>query len=465
MKISFNIAFLFLFALISNNAPSQDYIIVNKILIQGNKKTKDYIIRRELSFSELDTIAIAKISDKFTESSNNLINTSLFHFANIFILDSNSGPYVDIQINLTERWYLWPVPVADIDERNFNSWLESKRLSRLSAGANLSYLNSRGRMEQFHLSFLAGYNTVFGIEYDFPYLNPKKTIGIKVLAKHIRNHETKVETTSNKINYLKIESTNAIEESVFGVGLKFRPNLYFSNEFTVAYEFFKINDTIFSINPDFAVNKASKLHFFYLYNKLKIDKRDYKSYPLKGYYADIEFFKYGLGILNNAPDFFSLKTTLRKYFKISNKFYYAAGAVLKISDNNSQAYLLQKGLGYGRDFVRGYEYYVIDASSFFYFKSNLKYTVIPENIYEVPFIKTEKFNTIPYSLHANLFLDFGKTKAHKYNSETNFLDNEFLYGVGVGLDLVTYYDRVARFEFTINKEGESGLYLHFIAPI
>lgn len=46
----------------------------------------------------------------------------------------------------------------------------------------------------------------------------------------------------------------------------------------------------------------------------------------------------------------------------------------------------------------------------------------------------------------------------------NTLEGNFLYGWGVGLDLVTYYDNIFRLEYTINKFGESGFFLHFGAP-
>ena len=42
--------------------------------------------------------------------------------------------------------------------------------------------------------------------------------------------------------------------------------------------------------------------------------------------------------------------------------------------------------------------------------------------------------------------------------------NEFLYGYGLGIDFVTYYDIVFRVEFSANKFGETGLFLHFNAP-
>ena len=48
---------------------------------------------------------------------------------------------------------------------------------------------------------------------------------------------------------------------------------------------------------------------------------------------------------------------------------------------------------------------------------------------------------------------------------TSFLDNKFIFGTGVGLDFVTYYDKVLRLEYGINDMGETGLFIHFVAPI
>jgi hypothetical protein len=47
----------------------------------------------------------------------------------------------------------------------------------------------------------------------------------------------------------------------------------------------------------------------------------------------------------------------------------------------------------------------------------------------------------------------------------NPLANQLLWGTGVGIDFVTYYDLVIRFEYTINKQGETGFFINLVAPI
>jgi hypothetical protein len=39
-----------------------------------------------------------------------------------------------------------------------------------------------------------------------------------------------------------------------------------------------------------------------------------------------------------------------------------------------------------------------------------------------------------------------------------------LWGKGVALDYVTYYDKLLRIEYAINQLGEKAVFLHFSSP-
>jgi hypothetical protein len=51
------------------------------------------------------------------------------------------------------------------------------------------------------------------------------------------------------------------------------------------------------------------------------------------------------------------------------------------------------------------------------------------------------------------------------NYRTNPLANQLLWGTGLGIDFITYYDLVVRFEYTLNKQGEHGFFINLVAPI
>jgi len=42
----------------------------------------------------------------------------------------------------------------------------------------------------------------------------------------------------------------------------------------------------------------------------------------------------------------------------------------------------------------------------------------------------------------------------------NLFNNQLMHTWGVGLDVVSIYDFVFRFEYSVNQLGENGLYLH-----
>ena len=79
-------------------------------------------------------------------------------------------------------------------------------------------------------------------------------------------------------------------------------------------------------------------------------------------------------------------------------------------------------------------------------------------------IGLEKFNTVPIAMYLNLFTDIGYVWGQATN-KLNAQNNSLLIGSGVGLDYVTYYNMVFRAEYTINREKESGFFLHFVIPI
>ena len=86
---------------------------------------------------------------------------------------------VDI-LKVTERWYVWPYPIFEISERNFNVFWDSLRhsnfqdFSRLNYGVFLNWYNFRGRNELLKIKYRKGYKEHYLFEYDIPYLNQEK---------------------------------------------------------------------------------------------------------------------------------------------------------------------------------------------------------------------------------------------------------------------------------------------------
>jgi len=433
---------------------------VSSIEIEGNNKTKAAYIERELLFKIGDTITAQKWEKLRQKSVENLINSNVFHDATIRISDSGG-----IKVTVVEKWYLWPILRMEIDERNFNTWWETKNLDRLSLGLDLSHNNMRGRGEIITLSLMYGYNRELGLSYNFPYINKSKTLGLAFSSLYTLRHEVNNTTEYDKQMYFKVKDEPAQEQLSSNIQLQYRPQHYLSFLLQLGFEQFRLNDSLVATYPNYGLINTPNFDYFELYFKAKWDHRDYKPYPLEGYYIDVELTQSGIAEKEENIDIHSIKSTSRYYLNIFHRTYLAFGLIAKYSGGMYQPYLLQKGLGYGRDYVRGYEYNVIDGQSYYVFKTNLKYALLPMRKFRLPYIETKKFNPIPIGIYANIFSDMGYVSTRQNYSSTNRLPNKWLSSVGLGIDLASYYQLVMRLEYTLNYEGESNFYLHFIAPI
>ncbi len=444
---------------------------IQSIEIQGNKATKEKVILRELEFSINDTIDNITFQKNIAASEDNLMNISLFNFVNItYERDSLTGTIseiipVKVIISCTERWYTWPVPFAYFEERNFNDWLQRKDLSRISYGMMLVRENFRGRREQITVGFKTGFNDLISLKYTNPGIDKSKSIGIGFTASYARVHNIFWQTVNHEQQLLKLEDDFAIENRYLHFSLTKRFGIRKSFRIYGQYNHYSFSDTLFSLNPNFTEPASETMKFFTISLLFKLDYRDYIHYPLEGYFADCEITKKGLGILK-TEDFslVTIHTSLRKYWQLDERLYFATGFSGRLRLDGYNSYYFSKGLGFANEYVRGYESYVIDGEHYFLLKNNLKYNIIPEKIIRLKFIKTEKFNTIPFRVYANVFSDCGYI-SNEYTASLNSLSNRILFGYGIGVDLVTYYDKAYRIEISRNSENQFSFAIQFTAPI
>jgi outer membrane protein assembly factor BamA len=445
---------------IKSNPPN--YYIIKQINLTGNKVTRESIIFRELMFKINDTIDSKKLDDLLNKSRNNLQNTSLFNFVTINKVISDSN-YVTVNIEVLERWYIWPVPIIELSFRNFNTWWKTKEIERLNYGFSLVNNNFRGRKETFSMLIRYGYDELYTVNYQIPYINKKETIGLGFTFGINRDHEIPYETLRNKLEYFKNTADYPLTKIFTSALLTSRPDIYNTHTFEFDYFHYNFNDSINKLNPDFSPEHNNP-EFFGLHYKFKNDFRDNKPYPLSGHYFDIDIYKWGLYFETKVPDLLFIHSSYDKYLQISKKFYFAASLTGGYADKKEQPYYLSTGVGYGHDNIRGYDYYVINGQYFGIYKMNFKYELLPTHVHDFKFIPTEKFSKVHYAFYLNLFADAGYVYDDHFYPQ-NVLANSFLYSGGIGLDFITYYDKVIRFEYTLNKQGQTGIFINFVAPI
>jgi len=439
-------------------------VIIDRISLKGNKITHPRIILRELNFSTGDTLDYGKLPGILQRSRENVFNTALFNLVEVDTVWLSASPIrLEVVVKVIERWYIWPIPYIEFPNRNINAWLETFDFRRLTYGLNFKFFNARGRDETLTLLIHLGFNQHYGFTYQTPYLNRKQTWGFGFGGGYNHSKSVIAGTIGNKSNYLDL-SGGTLQEQAYGfVEGYFRPGFYSYHTVSLGFDYYHFADTLLK-TPGYLTDSTPEQSFFTLYYKYKLDHRDVQYYPLKGYYFDVQLAKQGF--LSGSVNLFSIQSAFRKYWRFSERWYAAVGVTAKWSWPDEQPFYLQQGIGYGRDVIRGFEYYSINGPWFVMAKTNLKVALVKPRIITLPFIRTPKFGVIPYGLYLNLFADAGYVdNPVALVKQNNSLVNTFLAGTGFSVDFVTYYDIVIDLNVALNSLGEPGIYIHFVAPI
>ncbi len=448
-------------------SPVKELLYIESIVFSGNKKTHNNIISREIPIQKGDTIVSGQLADILNISKNNLLNTKLFNYVTIDTLIVNNR--VTITIILEERWYFWPIPSLNFADRNFSTWMNSKDWRKIIYGLDLEKNNFRGRNEVMNFSFSIGYNEQFSLSYNDLYLDKKRHHSIGIYNTYLRRKQTSVAVIENRLQELRVDETYVFEHFEFSLKYTYRHKNHNWHTLFLSLNYSQIADTIADINPNYFGTGKTNIRFVSLIYSATQDLRDSKSYPLSGSYTNFIIRQSGLGVLDH-PNILLIKSRFAKYWDFGNRVHAATAVNLQKSFSDQKPFFLDKAIGYKYDQIRGYEYYVVNGSDFFITKANLKFTIIPTKVKLLNFFPMNwfngKFKKIHYALYANIFFDTGYAK--KYGSiyeNRNSFENKLLYSGGIGLDFVTYYDRVLRFEYSIIHNGESGFFVHFLAPI
>lgn len=446
------------------------FVQVNSITIIGNDKTRERIILRELDFRKGDVFYINDLKDILKTDEDKIFNTRLFVTVDTRIVPSQ-GDLVNVIIIVKERWYTWPVPIFKLSDRNFNDWWTNQHrdLSRVEYGIRFDKYNLRGLNEKLSLLAQFGYTHKLGLLYRMPYINKAQTLGLEVQASYSENNNVAYKTLNNKQVFLDakdIDGSGHILKDNFNAAFEFvmRNNFYNYHYLAMDYDVVHISDTLASLAPDFLGEQDHERKYFTLRYEYKRDLRDHKNYPLKGSFLGVKVEKIGLGIFNEV-DILDSEINL-SYFQPMGKSLYLSSQILAYNSfPKSQPYYFLQGLGYSNHVVRGYQLYLIQGQHYWLHKTSFKWQLFNTVVDAGRMMPIKQFRTIPFAAYLKLFYDQGFVE-NPINPEGNeHLSNSYLYGYGVGLDLVSYYDSVIRMEYTINRDGESGVFFSLKAGL
>ena len=473
-RIFIIISFLFLWVpespLFGQNVDSISHskLIIRDVVIEGNKVTKRNIILRELVFVVGDTIEKMELLTSLDRSKENLLNLSIFNFVS-FDANHFSGNRIDVIITVQERWYIWPTPIFEFADRNFSSFLKDFDWSHTNYGLWLKWNNFRGRNEMLSTKVRLGYKEQYMLEYVKPNIGKNQNHKVAVGYSFMRQHRVNYQTIDNKPVYYKDFPAYALNMGDAYVAYTYRDKLYTTHKLRAHYLYDWVGDSVSLKNPEYfgyredGLSGRDSLQLFRLDYVFSHDVRDSKTYPLEGHAFKIKAQRYGLGLIKDYPhQNWLLEGTSFYHKKISNSFYFANVTRAMMSSDKDGPFVQKKAMGYGV-YLTGYEHFVIDGSGYFISKFIGKYQLLKPSSFQLPFIKAKQFNKVHLAIYFNLLADIGYVY-DEFPDLSNYMVNELQYSVGVGLDFVTYYDKVFRMEYSVNRYGFHGFFFHLETP-
>lgn len=426
--------------------------IVGKIYIEGNKRTKSYIVERELPFRSGDSIYLPDLVSGFEIARRQLFNTGLFNEV-IVSLKAFRGYTVDVNIELKERWYIFPLPYVKPVDRNLVEWgKQGYSTDRINYGFKFTWYNFTGRNDKLRLWLITGYTKQLQFQYDQPYADKTLKHGYRLGFTYSSNKEINYSTIDNQQQFIDSLKDGTQKYSGY-VDYTYRPGLRTFHAFRLAYTKQTVDSQVLSLNPKYyGLNKTS-IEYPELSYTLNYVNVDYIHFPLTGIQTEISLLKRGFHADNNMWQFTG---KFFKGWKMGKKFYFGwqANGVVRLPFD--QPYINQRLFGYGDLYLRGLERYVIDGVAAVLTRQTFRRELFR---FSIPtFIRSRTHDKIPFRIYARTFGDLGY--AWNKNMLNNSLVNKMLYTGGFGVDMVTFYDFIFRFDYSFNQLGQKGLFLH-----
>jgi outer membrane protein assembly factor BamA len=434
--------------------PAPGWLILRNIVITGNKKTKDYIIKREMEINPGDSISIPDLTSRLQEMRENIYNTTLFVTVKVEPILLNAFE-CDIIVSVNERLYIFPIPRFELVDRSFDEWINKYNgsLRRVNYGMKFQHNNLSGRKDKLRLYIINGYTRNISVAYNAPYSNRRLTDGFYFDAGYAQTKEIPYKTNvDNSIAYF---NNGGIARDLWYIngGYTIRKAIKVTHIISAGYSHVRVSDSIPSyLNSGYFNSSSPRQGYVDLGYTVKYSDVDNISYPLEGISGYIALQKRGFGFTGGI-NMFSIEGEYSKFISLGRKWYTSLQFAGKLKLPFKQAFINQSALGEKNMFLRGLDLYTIDGVAFSTAKFNLKREIL--NFTIPTFFKSKTYNKIPFKIYAKAFADFGYV--YSKQQPLTRLNNKLLSTAGIGLDILTLYDIHLRLDYSVNQLGQKRL--------
>ncbi len=399
----------------TSKADSVSRYVLNRIVVEGNKTTKSFIITRELPFSPGDTVTAREV--EFGKQ--RIYSTGLFTEVEAQI-EPLGGDRVDLLIFVQERWYIWPYPV-------FGFW--DSDLKKLYAGAGLADFNFSGSDDRLEGILALGYDPFGSAQYTDPAIGEGKKYVISLGASYSHGRNIGLQSGSSSGQF-----DDSFADMYIEAGRRF--GIYSILSLGASYNYVKSNADF----PGLVLSPTGEDIFASLKLDYSYDSRNLKAYATRGAFVDLALQKYGLG--ESDVDFGRFAFDARSYIPITG----SVSLVLRLHGNFAEGPRIPPYnhvfFGYN-DRIRGMFNTISEGESLVGANAELRVPIFKKIRFDLPGFPFREYISNSFGIYWSFFFDAGETAGKKLNLNTDGA----LYGYGGGLVLLLPYDIVVQVDY------------------
>jgi len=439
---------------------------IRSIIFEGNKKTKERIIRRELSFKEGELYAKSEFDSLFVWNQKRIYNTNLFNTVELTLVNETEKE-TDVKISMDERWYFYPAPIFKLIDRNFNDWWVNRNrdLSRVNYGIRFSKFNFRGRRELLRVILQSGFTSAVNVEYSIPNIDKKQNQGLFFDLGYFEAKNVAYTTVRNIPRFTSDTENDLRRVFLNIVGHRYRSSFYTFHSTTLGHYHIQIADTLAQLNPNYLGDGRTLQRYFYFGHSFRYDKRNNNNYSTEGTRVSLGIFKHGLGIHNDGVNYWRIGFKAAKYTNLKNKWYAANDVSVLSTFPQRRDYFNYYKIGIIPETLRGYDLQQIEGSTYVIQRNELKYQLLGKNYDISSFMPIRQFQTFPLNIFWKVYFDHGYARGYPDYNGSEPLTDSYLFSFGTGPDFVIVNDLTLRLELSRNAQKQNYFFINFIALI
>lgn len=424
---------------------------IRAVVVDGNVRTKESIIERELGFTKDQPLVYSDSLLGIWRM--RLESTKLFNW--VEITKNSIGDTLNVHV--VERWYIWVKPEGGFLDRNFSEWWKNRDIQRLSIGATVYVNNILGQQGGFFIRQAKGFMAADGFGFQRPFLKYKNCNAWKFSLDNMRSRRAWINSENNQV-IIKEHWGIRQQEQLIGIA-EYKRRFEYKWQGVVRYKFARdyAAQDIEALNPQYFIAPLGVVNSQYedwkQYTHSLVlgcirDTRNQTNYPTKGseWKAGVSG---GLQRCNNiTKPYGELDSKYRGFYTLGTHTSLAVLAQMRYRFG-TLGYILQRQMGYGMEYVRGYEAFVFDGAGVVLGKAAWRYQLLgDQRSLKLRFLPSA-YEKVPIQCWFNIFADVGRTLS-PYQIDRNPMSNQTLMSVGTGIDLLCYYDALARFDCSYN---------------